>query len=358
VGICPRLILKSGGDSSALIADGASSGKRPRRASARLVVAAEAALPPLLRALTGDPLRAVLKLVGDADRRCARLVCRAFRDHSSPALKKCRGDFLRTRALVAFAWARMPGFVTALPRMLTLAASVGCVGVLEELVDIRQCALTADACTAAAKGGNLDALAWLHSRGCPWGCDICYWAAIGGHLEVLRFAHEHGCPWDTHTCNWAAHGGHLEVLRYAHEHGCPWEVNTCHTAAAGGHLEVLRYAHEHGCPWEIETCSYAAAGGHLEVLRYTHEHGSPWNSYTCYIAAKGGHLEGLRYAHEHGCPWTSNTCRNAAAGGHLEVLRYAYEHGCPLELDDCLAAALLRGHAEVVEYLRAAQPAA
>jgi hypothetical protein len=45
---------------------GAPSGKRPRRASARLEVAAEAALPRLLRTLAGDPLRAILKLLGGA----------------------------------------------------------------------------------------------------------------------------------------------------------------------------------------------------------------------------------------------------------------------------------------------------
>jgi hypothetical protein len=237
------------------------------------VAAAESALPPLLHALTGDPFRAVTKILPDAAFTCFRLVCRAFLDHSSTALKKCRGDFLRTRALVAFAWARMPGFVTTLPRMLTLAASVGCVGMLKELVDNRQCALTAGACAAAAKGGNMDALAWLHSRGCPLDSSVCNRAAEGGHPEVLRYAHEHGCPWDSATCLYAALGGHLEVLRYAHEHGCPWDSAICLYAALGGHLEVLRYAHEHGCPWGIDTCYYAALGGHLEVLRYAHGHG-------------------------------------------------------------------------------------
>jgi hypothetical protein len=224
------------------MAEGPPSGKRPRRASARLVATAESVLPPLLRALTGDPLRAIAKLLPDAALTCFWLVCRAFRDHSSPALKKCRGDFLRTRALVAFAWARMPGFVMALPIMLALAASVGCVGVLEELVDIRQCALAAGACTAAAKGGHLDALAWLHSRGCLWGSMTSFYAAAGGHLEVLRYAHEHGCPWNIMTCYRAAEGGHLEVLRYAHEHGCPLPWEECLSeAVARGHAEMVEY---------------------------------------------------------------------------------------------------------------------
>jgi hypothetical protein len=323
------------------MAEGPLSGKRPRRASARLEAAAEAALPPLLRALGGDLLRHVVKFVNDADLPCLRLTCKTFRDHSSKPEKKCLVDFLRTRALVAFAWASMPGFAGYFVgflledahgrRMLSLSASVGCVGALEELVDIRQCELSAAACAAAAAEGHLDALGWLHSRGCPWDKLTCERAAAGGHLEVLRYAHEHGCSWGIDTCYYAALGGHLAALRYAHEHDCPWGIDTCYNAAAGGYLEVLRYAHDHDCPWDSDTCYNAAAGGHLEVLRYAHEHDCPWDIDTCWGAARRGHLEALRYAHEHGCPW---------------------------ELDGCLARALQHGHTAVVEYLRAAQPAA
>ncbi|KAJ1615655.1 hypothetical protein T492DRAFT_918928 [Pavlovales sp. CCMP2436] len=161
-----------------------------RRASAQLEARAELVLPLLVRTIAGNPLFAVLKLLDDADLLCARLVCRAFRGHSSPALKKCR---------------RMTGFVVsdyALEWMstLSLAVSVGCVGVLEELVDNRQCVLTTWACRAAAGKGNLHALMWLRSRGCSWDINTIYSAAKGGHLEVLRYTHEHGCPWDSVTC--------------------------------------------------------------------------------------------------------------------------------------------------------------
>ncbi|KAJ1618545.1 hypothetical protein T492DRAFT_916766 [Pavlovales sp. CCMP2436] len=171
-----------------------------RAASARLEACAESALPPLLRTLTGDPLCAVLKLIDDADLSCARLVCRAFRDHSSPALKKCR---------------RIPGFVLELLWMLRLAASVGCVSVLGELVDNQQCVLTVDACDAAAREGHLDALTWLHSRGCPWHVNTSLWAAVRGHLEVLRYAHEHGCPMDVDECvEFVGAYGHFAVVEY------------------------------------------------------------------------------------------------------------------------------------------------
>ncbi|KAJ1638689.1 hypothetical protein T492DRAFT_857838 [Pavlovales sp. CCMP2436] len=57
------------------MAVGAPSGNRPRRASERLEVAAEVALPPLLRALAGDPLRAILALFG----RITDLTCKLCR---------------------------------------------------------------------------------------------------------------------------------------------------------------------------------------------------------------------------------------------------------------------------------------
>jgi len=188
----------------------------------------------LLHAVDGDPLRVIAHLLGDADILCFQLVCRAFRDHSSPAQKKCGVDFLRTPAFAVFAWESMPSFVVDLPRILIHASSVGYVEAFEELVDNRQCPLTLYAYRVAAGKGQLGALAWLRSRGCQWASSTCADAANGEHYEVLRYAHEHGCPWDIFTCFHAAGGGHLEVLQYAHEHGCPWDIETCYYAAMGG----------------------------------------------------------------------------------------------------------------------------
>ncbi|KAJ1626006.1 hypothetical protein T492DRAFT_879172 [Pavlovales sp. CCMP2436] len=132
------------------------------------------------------------------------------------------------------------------------SATVGCEGVLEEMVDNRGCCAM-----------------YAHEHGCHWYRDTCSEAARRGHLEVLRYAHEHGCRWSLGTCSQAAAGGFLAVLRYAHEQGCPWDRRTCYRAAAGGHLEALRYAHEHGCSLLFRTCHDAAlAHGHTEVVEY------------------------------------------------------------------------------------------
>ena len=181
---------------------------------------------PLLFALVGDPLRTIARLLPDEDRFRMRLACATMRDHAEPADAPLRRvGFLRTRALAVYAWDALPGFMLAdTTQMLALAATVGCVGVLAELTDVRGCTIldpVGRVCEAAASHGQLEALCWLHERGCPWNASVCAAAAYGGHLELVRYAHEHGCPWGEGTCSAAARGGHPEVLRYAHEHGCP-----------------------------------------------------------------------------------------------------------------------------------------
>ncbi len=48
-------------------------------------------------------------------------------------------------------------------------------------------------------------------------------AAFGGHLPVLQWVHANGFPWDESTCVAAATSGHLAVLQWAHDNGCHWE---------------------------------------------------------------------------------------------------------------------------------------
>ena len=202
------------------------------RSSERARLAAVDEAEPPLFALVGDPLRAIARLLPDEDRFRARLACTTLRDHAEPAAAPVgRVAFLRTRSLAVYACDALRGFMLAdTTWMLALAATVGCVDVLAELIDVRGCIAGLDclhACCAAASHGQLEALCWLRERGCPWNERICACAALGGRLEVLRYAHEHGCPWNEETCARAAAGGHLEVLRYAHEHGCPWNEETC-----------------------------------------------------------------------------------------------------------------------------------
>ena len=235
------------------------------RLRARLAAVDEpsAAESQLLSVLVGDPLRIVARfLLADEDRFCFRLACKTTRDHCDRPVSSAisRAAFLRSRSLAVYACDELPHFMLDdKVQMLALAAAVGCVAVLAELMDVRGCGAAEGlpyrgvvACRTAASHGRLEALVWLRGRGLEWDTSVCAVSSAGGHLEVLRYAREHGCPWDEETCWYAARRGHLGVLRYAREHGCPWdwrvEPRTPYPPCIRAYVEALRLAAQHPAP--------------------------------------------------------------------------------------------------------------
>jgi hypothetical protein len=126
----------------------------------------------LLSALVGDPLRAIARQLPGDDRFRFRLTCRTMRDHSEPMTAPIsRASFLRTGPLVVYACDELPNFMRAkVAQMLALAATFGCVAVLDKLMYERGYAYAGSihdhlqaACCAAASHGQLEALIWLTS---------------------------------------------------------------------------------------------------------------------------------------------------------------------------------------------------
>ena len=76
----------------------------------------------------------------------------------------------------------------------------------------------------ACRGGHLETLKWLRSKGCPWNYNACAHAALGGHFEVLKWLRSKGCPWDEDACAGAAESGHLEMVKWLRSEGCPWDA--------------------------------------------------------------------------------------------------------------------------------------
>jgi hypothetical protein len=124
-------------------------------------------------------------------------------------------------------------------------------------------------------------------------------AALLKIRRYLKTFHADEREWDVRTCAAAARGGNLECLKYLHEHGCAWDKSACSAAAGRGHLECLKYLHEHGCAWDKSACSAAARGGHSECLKYLHTHGCPGNKRASEAAAGGDVMEclSLKYLH-------------------------------------------------------------
>jgi hypothetical protein len=149
----------------------------------------------------------------------------------------------------------------------------------------------------------------------------------------------------------AAKGGHLDILHYLHENSLVtrgmWAANT---AAIHGHLDCLTFLLSVNPHWDYYIANDAAKAGQLECLAYLFEHGYPVGRMTCSAAAEEGRLDCLRYLHVRGCPWDSFTTSWAAWHGHLSCLKYAAEEGCPVG-DDAFQWAIQACQSGCLEYL-------
>ena len=65
---------------------------------------------------------------------------------------------------------------------------------MTKLASIRLLLLESGVFRAACRGGSLEIIKWLRSKGCPWDPDSDYAACQGGHLETLMWLRSEGCP--------------------------------------------------------------------------------------------------------------------------------------------------------------------
>jgi hypothetical protein len=95
-------------------------------------------------------------------------------------------------------------------------------------------------CTAAATGGQLECMKYL----LEWGYSILFHSSpyTSFHLlpVLLSFYYRFGFE-EPQSIEAAAHGGHLECLKFLHENRCQWTSDTCAEAARKGHLSCLKY---------------------------------------------------------------------------------------------------------------------
>ncbi len=94
--------------------------------------------------------------------------------------------------------------------------------------------------------GNLEFTKYLYDRYL-----MTFWAtraaARGGQLDCLKFLHEKKCKWDSGTTSDAALYGHLECLEYAYENGCPVSLKYCLAKAAPNCTEYVAYIKNDAC---------------------------------------------------------------------------------------------------------------
>eukprot|EP00611_Tribonema_gayanum_P021865 TRINITY_DN429_c0_g1_i2.p2 TRINITY_DN429_c0_g1~~TRINITY_DN429_c0_g1_i2.p2 ORF type:complete len:423 (-),score=115.64 TRINITY_DN429_c0_g1_i2:566-1834(-) len=191
----------------------------------------------------------------------------------------------------------------------------------------------------AASAGDLRLLRYLLANACPWDAHQAFGAAVSaGRAHILpcihgMMRHLNMELWPKSTaaewCAAAAGGGHMAVLQWLHRGGCPWDHRTCAAAARGGHLVLLQWARDNRCEWSECTCFAAASAGHLHILQWARANRCDWcGEDVCRTAARNGHLEVLLWARANGAPWGCGTALAAVRGAHLRVLRWALANGC------------------------------
>lgn len=138
---------------------------------------------------------------------------------------------------------------------------------------------TANICSFAAYGENLECLKLLREKKFLYGKDTCASAALHGNIDILKWLRGNECDWGEYTCASAVQGRHFDCLKWLRENGCPWDDSTCEDATINGDLNILEWARENGCPWNAKSIAYyASENGHLSCLKYVVKTDYPWGN--------------------------------------------------------------------------------
>eukprot|EP00611_Tribonema_gayanum_P006960 TRINITY_DN1629_c0_g1_i1.p1 TRINITY_DN1629_c0_g1~~TRINITY_DN1629_c0_g1_i1.p1 ORF type:complete len:280 (+),score=57.39 TRINITY_DN1629_c0_g1_i1:1166-2005(+) len=141
-------------------------------------------------------------------------------------------------------------------------------------------------------------------------------------MGVLELLIERRCPQSVKATRAAAYSGHLEALQFLHDRGCPWDEEVSWQTALGSgdsdckggkHMEVLKYLLREQCPWDVRSVLLAAAAaGNVEMLQFLRDHngGELWDQKLAgemlFDAACWDHLEATKWLRtEANAPWPS-----------------------------------------------------
>ncbi|KAG5176654.1 hypothetical protein JKP88DRAFT_249421 [Tribonema minus] len=236
------------------------------------------------------------------------------------------------------------------------------------------CPLTDGAAAAAARRGHVPVLDWLQggAGNRKWAIPACVAAAEAGRLPVLQWFYEQlGHRWlePGQLVEAAAGGGHVEALRWLHGAArCALRAPAALRAAERGHLRCVRYLLEHDCAlvhgYTGSAWAAAAGAGHLGVVRYL------WARCQCdardmmFAAAEGGRVEVLQWLVDGGGGGArANVWIGWYAGraGQVPVLEWLRARGLPMQWEhrgqgvdpSVFAQAALAGRLNVLQWAHA-----
>jgi hypothetical protein len=99
------------------------------------------------------------------------------------------------------------------------AAESGSVPLMRYLKDKQGAVFDAYTMRSAAGKGRSSVCRYLRSVHCPWDVEACNSAAASDHMSTLRSLIARGCPWSSlPVCTAAARAGDTELLAYVHAH--------------------------------------------------------------------------------------------------------------------------------------------
>lgn len=186
--------------------------------------------------------------------------------------------------------------------------------------------------------GNMEIIEWLYSIKCPMS-DAYMGVLRTDNVELLKWLHKRGnfpgVDDIMFVTEWETRSGATKCLEYALDNGC--SMNLCIAtinAASSGSLPILKllynkYGHSVTCS-HCGVLIYKKLVGQpdncFETLKWLHELGVPWDQTTCEEIAYYGDLDCLKYVHSEGLEMTSEVSLAALRGGSLDCLQYSYEH--------------------------------
>ncbi|GFH53190.1 hypothetical protein CTEN210_09666 [Chaetoceros tenuissimus] len=221
-----------------------------------------------------------------------------------------------------------------------------------------------DTCSDIASKGNLDALIYARTHGCPWNQWVIYSAVGNADFEMVKYCLENDCPiGDNDLCceslcnSDVDYEKSLKVLKLLRKFNIPWNEKTCESAAQFGNIEALKWARNEGCPWDERTFGIAIKFNEMKIVQYCIDNGCPssqglyqsavrcedpipmlkllhcneyeWDERACTEAAIKDKLKVLRWLRYHNCPWDEGVCNEAVKNDHYDILVYAHENKCP-----------------------------
>ena len=214
-------------------------------------------------------------------------------------------------------------------------------------------------CAAAAAGGHVTLLYWLHFKeGVDWDDGVLVAAAAGGHLSVFQsVAHEilDFTNLKETTTKASYRAIHSAAVRHGHVPILEWLFL--------GHLEDRPPIFLGKWSWKL-----AAQFGQIGVLQWLkslkwggEDAGSIpafYHSILFRAAAVGGQLATLKWLLAEGCLWHEEdclVCQYASAFADLEVLKWLRSPErdimCPWVQSDCHSSALILGNDDVAAWI-------